>query len=286
MSKSFIYLFLIFSSFLLVNCSYFQQTNNKQAIAKAGNAYLYAEDLPDLPTQIQSKEDSLVNLQRFIDKWALEKLLLDKAKFNLSKKQQENFDQMAEQYRIQLYINAYKDAFIETNSTASFSDEEIEVYYEEKKQNFKLKETLLKLRYLVIKSDLKDVDQIQQRFTDFTKEDQAYLQSKSLEFKALMLNDSVWIRLVDVKKQLPSIQEALSKHLSNGVQKPGVFQDSIFTYLVDVREVLTPNEVPPISYLKPTLKQILENKRKLELNKQLEKDIINDAIQNNEYETY
>jgi hypothetical protein len=50
--------------------------------------------------------------------------------------------------------------------------------------------------------------------------------------------------------------------------------------------MLTPNQVPPITYLKPTIKQILENKRKLELNKQLEKDILNDAIQNNDFKTY
>lgn len=286
MNRSFASFILIFSSFLILGCSYFQQTENRQPLAKAGNAYLYAEDLPVFSAEAKSKEDSSASAQRFIDKWALKNLLLDKAKFNLPKEQQEDFDQMAEQYRIQLYINAYKDALIEKNLTESLTEEEIESYYEEKKQNFKLKENLVQLRYLAIKSDLKDVDKIKSRFFSFTKEDQEYLQNKSLEFKIHMLNDSVWVRLADVKKQLPSVQEELNANFESGLQKPLIFKDSVFSYFVIVKDKLVPNQVPPISYLKPTIQQILENKKKLEYNKQLEKEILNDAIQNNDFKTY
>jgi hypothetical protein len=225
-------------------------------------------------------------MNSFIDKWALKNLLLEKAKFNLPKEKQEEFNLMAEQYRIQLYINAYKDALIEKNTPAVLTEEEIFAYYDEKKQNFKLKENLLKLRYLVIKTDLNDVDKIKSKFSSFSKVDQEYLQNKALEFKMLMLNDSVWVRLLDVQKKLPSIQENFTSHINNGVEGYTVFQDSIFTYFIYVTEMLTPNEVPPISYLKPTIEQILENKRKLEINIQLEKDILNDAIQNNDFKTY
>jgi len=278
---------VITSSFFIVSCSYFQKAELKQPLAKAGNVYLYVEDVIDFPSEVNSKEDSIAKLNNFIDKWALKNILLDKAKFNLPKEQQAKFDYMAEQYRIQLYINAYKDALVEKNSISSFTEEEILNYYEEHKQNFKLKENLLKLRYLTIKTDLKDVDKIKTKFNSYTKEDKEYILSKRLEFKTLMLNDSVWVRLVDFQKQNPSIQEEFTKHINaNGVQKPEVFKDSLFTYFIYVDEMLTPNQVPPITYLKPTIKQILENKRKLELNKQLEKDILNDAIQNNDFKTY
>lgn len=287
MNKLTVYFYLICIAFFLVSCSYFKQTETKQALAKAGDVYLYAEDIPATVLESKTKEDSIAKMNQFINKWALKNLLLKKAKFNLPEEQQQDFDQMAEQYRIQLYINAYKDALIEKNISSSFTEEEILTYYEEKKQNFKLKESLLKLRYLVLKSDLQDVEKIKSKFFDFTEDNQEYLRSKRLEFKMLMLNDSVWVRMADVQKQLPSVQEELSRYVNeNELQKSAVFQDSIFTYLVHVSDMLTPNEVPPITYLKPTIQQILENKRKLELNKQLEKDILNDATQNNDFKTY
>ncbi|WP_188459295.1 peptidyl-prolyl cis-trans isomerase [Psychroflexus planctonicus] len=286
MNRKSVHIFLILGSFFLMSCSYFQKSDNRKPLAKAGNAYLYEEDLPNFSTEINSKEDSIASVKRFVEKWALKNLLLDKAKFNLTKEKQEEFNEMAEQYRVQLYINAYKDALIEKNLNYTTSEEDILAYYEEKKQNFKLKEKLLKLRYLVMKTDLKDVDKIKSRFNSFTIEDQEYLRAKSLEFKLHMLNDSVWVRFEDVQRQLPSIQEEFSKKIDNEIQKTLSFQDSIFTYFIHVNEILSPNEVPPISYLKPTIEQILENKRKLELNKQLEKDIIDDAIQNNDFKTF
>ena len=46
------------------------------------------------------------------------------------------------------------------------------------------------------------------------------------------------------------------------------------------------NQVSPFDYIKPTLKEIILNKRKLELIKQFEKEITDDAIKNNDYEIY
>ena len=42
----------------------------------------------------------------------------------------------------------------------------------------------------------------------------------------------------------------------------------------------------PLEYIKPTIRQIILNKRKLELIKNLEKDITKDAIKNKQFEVY
>ena len=53
-----------------------------------------------------------------------------------------------------------------------------------------------------------------------------------------------------------------------------------------IEDVLNPNDTAPLSYVKPTLKQIILNKRKLELIKKLETDITKDAIETNNFEIY
>jgi hypothetical protein len=50
--------------------------------------------------------------------------------------------------------------------------------------------------------------------------------------------------------------------------------------------VIDKNQISPFEFSKPTLKEVLLNKRKLELIKKFEKDITNDAIKNNDYEIY
>ena len=53
-----------------------------------------------------------------------------------------------------------------------------------------------------------------------------------------------------------------------------------------VEEVVLRNELAPLEYVTPTLKQILINKRKLELMRQFDREIIEEGLQQNTYEVY
>ena len=55
---------------------------------------------------------------------------------------------------------------------------------------------------------------------------------------------------------------------------------------MQINDVLLRNSTAPLEYVKPTINQIVINKRKLELIKQLEKDIKKDAINNKQFEIY
>jgi hypothetical protein len=70
--------------------------------------------------------------------------------------------------------------------------------------------------------------------------------------------------------------------ISNFIQ----LKDSLDLYLIQINEVLQQNDYAPLEYVKPTVNQIIINRRKLELIKQFEKDITRDAIKNNQFEIY
>lgn len=63
-------------------------------------------------------------------------------------------------------------------------------------------------------------------------------------------------------------------------------EDSLGVYLISVENVKLRSEQAPLEYALPGIKQILLNKRKLELIKKLEKDITQDAIRNDKFEIY
>ena len=50
--------------------------------------------------------------------------------------------------------------------------------------------------------------------------------------------------------------------------------------------MLLRNSTAPLEYVKPTIDKIVINKRKLELIRELEKDITKDAIKNKKFEIY
>ena len=63
-------------------------------------------------------------------------------------------------------------------------------------------------------------------------------------------------------------------------------QDSIGVYLIQVQDALEKGDDAPLEYVRPTIQQIILNKRKLDLIKKLEADITKDAIKNNDFEIY
>jgi UDP-N-acetyl-D-mannosaminuronate dehydrogenase len=63
-------------------------------------------------------------------------------------------------------------------------------------------------------------------------------------------------------------------------------EDSLEVYLIAVNETIKRNEIAPLSYVRPTLKQILINKRKLELMQQFDQAVFEEAAQKNIFEVY
>ncbi|MGB6268258.1 MAG: peptidyl-prolyl cis-trans isomerase, partial [Olleya sp.] len=95
----------------------------------------------------------------------------------------------------------------------------------------------------------------------------------------------VWIRVDQAINKIPVVtpenrNELLKK--SNFIQ----LKDSLGLYLMQINNVLLRNDTAPLEYVRPTINQIVINKRKLELIKQLEKDITKDAIKNKQFEIY
>ena len=53
-----------------------------------------------------------------------------------------------------------------------------------------------------------------------------------------------------------------------------------------IEAVLKTNDIAPLSYVKPTIEQIILNKRKQNLLKKIQKDITIDAIKNKNFEIF
>ncbi|GAL72539.1 hypothetical protein [Jejuia pallidilutea] len=281
--KSLIILFI--SAVVFSGCNIFKKSDDRKPIARVNDSYLYAEDLKGLVTEGTTKEDSTLIVQNFIKEWATEQLLVDGAQINLSEEKQSNFNKLVGQYKNDLFSKAYLEALVKKNLDTTVSNEEANEYYEANKDVFKLNEELIKFRYIHVDENIIDFNTIKDRFIKFEDEDKTALDSIAIQFKSYSLNDSIWVRMSQVISKIPGVNSENKNQLlkkSNFVQ----LKDSLGVYLMQVNDVLLRNDTAPLEYVKPTIRQIVINKRKLELIKKLEKDITKDAIKNKEFEIY
>ena len=77
-------LFFVFALLALISCRENKPLNNRIAVAKVGEKYLYKDQIPPLFNNIQSHEDSISIVRNYIDRWIKRELVLEKAVVNLS----------------------------------------------------------------------------------------------------------------------------------------------------------------------------------------------------------
>ncbi|WP_273291231.1 MULTISPECIES: peptidyl-prolyl cis-trans isomerase [Winogradskyella] len=278
-------LFILTTCILLHGCDFFKTTDDREPIARVNDSYLYKEDVADVVPEGASKEDSLLMVNAYINRWARQLLLMDGALLNLSEDKQEDFSKLVDQYKNDLYTKAYLEALVKKNIDTAVNKNEAEVFYEANKESFKLNDDLLQFRYISLPLNPINLDTIKNRFRRFKLKDKRYLDSLSVQFKSYSLNDSLWVKYNQVAEKVPVVNQENKNQL---LKKTNFLQlkDSLNLYLMQVNDVRLQNDYAPLDYVMPSIKQIVINKRKLELIKQLENDITKDAIKNNKFQIY
>jgi hypothetical protein len=278
-----------FSLFLVVvlfcSCNFFKPEQKPESIARVGKSYLYKSDIATLVPAGTSKEDSVLLVRDFINRWASQKLLIEAAERNLSDKKKGEYNALIKQYKIDLYTKAYIEEVVKNTVDTLVTQEELKKYYDENKENFKTNGTLVRLRFINLAKDNPRFATIRSKFFDYNKKDKKFWDTYALQFKSFALNDTVWVDMSQVYVKLPVINPDNRDEFIRPGRKAEI-QSNDDVYLIKITNVIEKNQISPFDYIKPTLKEVILNKRKLELIKKFEKEITDDAIKNKDYEIY
>jgi len=271
---------IFFSAFfLLVSCEDKEQVEG--AVARVNDRYLFEEELERVMPENQTREDSILFRNNYIKNWATKELLYEKALINVAN-QDEEIRSLVEDYRRELLIDRYKRALLQQELDTLVTAEDLNEYYEANKNVYRLNEELLRLRLIYFSAELNDRKAVEKMFRSGTREDNEVLDERNLEFFALSLNDSIWVRRVQAESRLPWLKEEKNLKKDQFFKK----EDSLGVYLVAIKDVLHRNDIAPKSYVIPTIRQMILHNRKLELMNEIEKTLVVDAINKKQFEEY
>lgn len=277
---------IVLTAVLLYSCEGLWQENvDKQPLARVGKTYLYKNDVTALMGDNIPKEDSASFVINYINNWATRQLLLDKAKINLSEEKLAEFDQLVANYRTDLYTRAYKEALVERAEDTSVSVSQLENFYENEKHNFRLKEKIVRLRFIELPKRFLNKKEVTSKLKRFKEEDAIYLDSIGVYFTKLNFNDKIWIT---ASRAIEEIGPLTYDNADRYLKKSQFFEleDDNGVYLVKVTDVLKVNDIAPLPYIEPTIKQVLLNRRKLDYIRKLETELIDEATKEKEFEVY
>jgi hypothetical protein len=253
-------------------------------LARVHDEYLYESDLKGITTPGMVVKDSLAITKGYIENWIRQRLVIHQAEKNLSEAQMD-FSRQLENYKNSLIIYEYENALIRQNLDTLITDEEIQNYYDINQQNFLLKDNIIQMQYVKLPLKSKNLNQFKKLLSSNTPDDRNKL-SDLCEKQAedYFLDDQNWLLFSDLLKQIPIKTYNQEDFLKN--HRDLEYQDSLFIYLVRFKDFKIKESVSPVSFEKLRIRDIILNKRKIELINRMQDDIYTNARKKNIFEIY
>ena len=281
--SQFVILATLLASF--TSCDKFNSANKNRLIARAENHYLYLSDIQKKFNGFDSKEDSMIKVQSFINNWARKKIMFEKSLVNLPEAQLSDLNLLVDDYKSNLFTTTYKESVIKSIIDTIIDPNAIITFYVNNKSNFKLKEPLYRIKYLSFPLDNVDGRQIIKSFKRFEEKDINFLDSLSFQFSNYFMADSIWMKKREIYDKV-NLVKADNQEIYLKKTKYYEVKDTLELYLFQMVERLDRNEIAPLSHIESTIKNIVLNRRKIEYLSDFDNEILQDAIKTKKFETY
>ncbi len=256
----------------------------RKVIARANTTFLYEDDVKDLVPFGTEKKDSIELIKKYVDNWIHETLVIQKAESNLTD-EKKNVEKQLQDYRNSLITFAYEKELVSQKLDTVITDAEIEEYYNNNKANFELKDNIIKVVYIKVNKTAPEMKKLQAWYKSEEPKDKEQLTSYCHQFAAnYYLDDNSWLFFDDLLKEIPI--QTYNKELFLQNNRFVEVNDSLYNYFVNIKGFKIRNSLSPISFEKENIKNIILNKRKLQLITKMKEDVYNDAVNLNKIEIY
>lgn len=264
--------------FLFFSCKH-QIANNDTPVAQVYDNYLMSSEISSFIPKNTKKEDSILMAQSYVRNWITKELLLHKAVENLSN-EEKNIRRQVEDYRTSLLIHQYKQKLISQRLMDDISEAEIEQYYRDNKDNFILPTPVAKAMFFILPKSATNLDKVRTWYKSDNAKDIESLEEYCITAAKKYDNfNGKWIELKYILNMMPGDPDQLEKELQT--HKYLEKEDEENYYFLKIKESCKDQTIAPLGYIRDEIILILKNKKKLQFENELEKQINEEALRKN-----
>lgn len=243
-----------------------------------GDEYLYEDDvLPLVPTGL-GKQDSVMFVTRYIQNWAEEHLLIAEASSD-SRINMDEIEERVEEYRRTLIYYAHVENVVAEQMDTVVTEAQLSRFYDENKDNFELKDNILKAQYIIAPTTAKKTEKVKKRFFAGDNSDGLLAEFCREEAYRCQLDDTSWVSFDDLAKVIP-IDRTQSPDLFLRNQKSFEISDTGLVYWVKINDYKIKESISPFEFVRDEIKLILLNRRKKDFLTAYRKKLFDQALEN------
>ena len=274
--------FFIIISILFVGCK-MSGDEDGQNVARFNDSYLNKSDFSELMTNY-SEEDSVAKANSVINNWAINKILIERAKLNLTESRLNEIESLVDDYRSDLLSDSYLEALVNSTINLEVDSSEIQSLFDSNKNLFLLNEDIYRLIFIELPQDFSDTYEVRKRIRRFSEKDQYFLDSISYRYNSYSFDTKTWVS----EKKLLNDFDFLNSYSYRSLKNYNFYQykDSLSLYLIKIVDSARKGEISPIENVLSTLEYMSLNQRKKEVMLKIKANILKDALLNNKLEIY
>lgn len=274
-------------SFLIILFFFFNagcnrpEEDNKDIVARVGDELLTKSDLNTLllENKIASK-DSAILIKNFVKNWIVSQMLSQKAEKNLNEIDLNNIEKMVDSYRTTLFVQQYKQRYINQKLGTTVSDQELIKFYQTFNFDFHLKVTVVKALMVTMPATTNKYYKIRNLLNGNLDENYSKIEKISSKYQ-FEINDfnHLWINFEPLKKEF-NIGENYLKSKKLFSKKDSIDATVSFVKIIDFK---LDGDTIPFQLVKDNLETIILHKRKQNIIYKLEHNAYQDALDNKDY---
>lgn len=255
-----------------------------EVVAKVGSEKLYRSDIDKIVPSGTAPEDSSRMARQYINVWASDQVFMKIAQQQLSKVERDVTEEL-EDYRKSLLKYRYEQLYVNERLDTSVSEDNVEKYYNDHSDKFILERPIVKARFLNIAQDSPALPQIRKKMS--SSEIEELVEADSLAFSSALKYTTWSDRWIDAAVLAREYMEDYTKLIATmekgWIERVDTTGQVRLTYVVDI---MKEGEAAPLEFCEETIKDKIISSRKQELIQNLEKDLLNDALEGGQFVIY
>lgn len=260
-----------------------RQADTSPVVARAYDHELHLNDLDGLVGEGVSEEDSATIVGNYIDQWIRQTVLLSKAEKNIN----DNFERQLGEYKNSLLIYAYEQQILNQLLDTNVTDDQMAAYYEEHRDEFKLKNTIVKAVYVKAPAKSPAIAKLKKTLwkSNFGETDIVELEATARRHGLSGYYDAdSWMSFFALQGVVPitTYNESLYLRQNRTIQ----LTDDSTTYLVRIIDYKVSDELSPLELQTENIRSIILNHRKLDILNRLQADLLSEAEKSGDVKRY
>jgi len=270
---------ILFSLAAVVLCSCARNgdgINQSEILARVGDRTVTRAEIESLIPDGMPPADSLLRAESIL-KNRLTDILMDETAYRNLEGDKAEIEQLVSEYRRSLIRHRFQEQLVKDKVSSEISDADKMAYYEENKQQFMLKDNIIRGMFMITHVNAPNLNDVRKWYLLHTEEAMEKIEKYSLQNAvALDFFYDRWVNFEEIMARLPQQLTNPALFLKNN--KHLETSDSAYVYFLNITDYRTVGAQAPYDYVTEQIYNMLANKRKIDYLQQFKDELYRDAV--------